>query len=134
MSALAELNWLAILTATIAGFAIGGLWYGPVFGNAWMAALGKKPEDIQPSPLPFIVSFVTAAITAIVLALLIQALGISTAFGGLHLGFAVGAGFIATAMASDSAFCGWGWRLFAIQAGYRVTYSIVMGMILAVWQ
>lgn len=134
MATLAELNWLAILTATIAGFVIGGLWYGPLFGNSWMAALGKKPEDIQPSPLPFIISFLTALITAIVLALLIQALGITTAFGGILLGFAVGAGFIATAMASDSAFCGWGWRLFVIQAGYRVTYSVVMGLILALWR
>lgn len=134
MSTLLELNWLAILAATIAGFVIGGLWYGPLFGNAWVAALGKKPEDIQPSPLPFVISFLTALITAIVLGLLIQALGITTAFGGLNLGLAIGAGIIATAMASDSAFCGWGWRLFVIQAGYRVTYSIVMGVILAVWR
>ena len=42
MSVLSELNWLAILAATIAGFVIGGLWYGPLFGNAWVAALGKK--------------------------------------------------------------------------------------------
>lgn len=134
MSTLLELNWLAILAATIAGFVIGGLWYGPLFGNAWVAALGKKPEDIQPSPLPFVISFLTALITAIVLGLLIQALGITTAFGGLNLGLAIGAGIIATAMASDSAFCGWGWRLFVIQGGYRVTYSIVMGVILAVWR
>jgi hypothetical protein len=99
-----------------------------------MSALGKQPKDIKPSPLPFIVSFVTALITAIVLALLIQTLGINDPFGGLHIGLAVGAGFIATAMASDSAFCGWGLRLFLIQAGYRVTYSIVMGIILAVWR
>jgi len=134
MAALADLNWLAILVATFTGFAIGGVWYGPLFGNAWVAALGKKPEDIQPSPTPFIVSFITALITAIVLAMMIQALGINSAYGGLQLGIAVGAGFIATAMASDSAFCGWGVKLFLIQAGYRVTYSIVMGIILAVWQ
>ena len=131
---LAELNWLAILVATIAGFAIGGLWYGPLFGNAWVAALGKKPEDIRPSPQPFIISFVTALITAIVLAILIQALGIDSAINGICLGLAVGVGFIATAMASDCAFCGWGLRLFLIQAGYRVTYSVIMGIILAAWR
>jgi hypothetical protein len=134
MSTLMELNWLAILVATVAGFAIGGVWYGPLFGNAWMDALGKKPEDIQPSPLPYIISFVTALITAVVLAMMIDALNITSVYGGLHIGLAVGAGFIATAMASDSAFCGWGLKLFSIQAGYRVTYSIVMGIILAVWQ
>lgn len=134
MEGLAEMNWLAILAATLAGFAIGGVWYGPLFGNAWLAALGKKLEDLEPTPMPYIISFVTSLITAFVLAMLILALGVNDVFGGLYLGIAVGVGFIATAMASDAAFCGWGLRLFLIQAGYRVTYSIVMGIILAVWQ
>ena len=38
------------------------------------------------------------------------------------------------AMASDTAFCGWGLRLFIIQAGYRVVYSVVMGALLGGWQ
>jgi hypothetical protein len=134
MESIAALNWLAVLTATVAGFVLGGLWYGPLFGKAWMAALGKTPDDIKPSPAPFIVSFCTALITAIVMALMINALGITSAAGGLHLGLAIGLGFIATAMASDSAFCGWGVKLFAIQAGYRAAYSLLMGVILAVWQ
>ncbi|MDX1563327.1 MAG: DUF1761 domain-containing protein [Gammaproteobacteria bacterium] len=131
---IADLNWLAILVATVAGFAIGGVWYGPLFGKAWMDALGKKPEDLTPSAQPYIISFVTALITALVLALLINALGITGAVDGLLIGLAVGVGFIATAMASDSAFCGWSLNLFLIQAGYRVTYSMVMGVILAVWR
>ena len=32
------------MTATVLAFVLGGLWYGPVFGNAWMAALGKTEE------------------------------------------------------------------------------------------
>lgn len=134
MEILTDMNWLAILVATLAGFAIGGVWYGPLFGNAWLAALGKNLEDLEQTPTPYIVSFVTSLVTAFVLAMLILALGVNDIYGGLHLGLAVGVGFIATAMASDAAFCGWGLRLFLIQAGYRVTYSIVMGIILAVWQ
>ena len=42
---LSGLNWLAILVATVAAFVLGGLWYGPLFGKAWMAALGKTEED-----------------------------------------------------------------------------------------
>lgn len=45
-------------------------------------------------------------------------------------GLIVGIGFIATAMASDSAFCGWGMQLFLIQSGYRVAYSVLMGAII----
>ena len=128
------LNWVAILGATVAGFALGGLWYGPLFGKAWMAALGKGPDDLDPAPTPYIVSFITALITSTALALFIGAFGLIRVIDGAALGLVVGIGFIATAMASDSAFCGWGLRLFLIQAGYRVAYSVLMGGILVYWQ
>ena len=128
------LNWWAILVATVVAFGIGGLWYGPLFGQAWLKAMGKTEEEIEPSPTPFIVSFFAALLTGIVLAALINSLGITTLTGGLIIGAITGVGFIATAMASDSAFCGWGVPLFVIQSGYRDFYSIVMGGILAAWQ
>lgn len=129
----AGMNWWAIFVATAVAFVLGGLWYGPVFGKAWLKAIGKTENDIKPSPAPFIISFFTALVTAIVLAALIKSLGIDTLSGGLLLGATTGVGFIATAMASDSAFCGWGIPLFLIQSGYRVLYSIVIGGILAAW-
>ena len=128
------LNWWAILVSTVVAFLIGGIWYGPLFGKAWVAALGKTEDELQPSPTPFIVSAITSLITAVALAAIIKALAITTWVGGLGIGALVGIGFIATAMASDSAFCGWTLRLFLIQSGYRVFYSLVMGVILAVWQ
>ena len=131
---LLALNWLAILIATVAAFVLGGLWYGPVFGQAWMTALGKTEDDIEPTPMPFVVSFFTAALTCIVVAVLMQMLGIVSVLGGAVFGLVVGIGFIATAMASDTAFCGWGPRLFIIQSGYRVVYSVVMGALLGGWQ
>ena len=73
-------------------------------------------------------------LTAVVLAWLISALAITSLMGGLLLGLLTGVGFIATAMASDSAFCGWGVKLFVIQSGYRVAYSAIMGAVLGAWQ
>ena len=129
-----SLNIWAILVSTAVGFVLGGIWYGPLFGQAWLDAMGKTAEEIEPSPTPFVVSFFTALITAVVLAGLIAALEISGAGAGALLGLVPGIGFIATAMASDTAFCGWGMRLFLIQSGYRVSYSIIMGGILGFWQ
>ena len=127
-------NWWAILVSTVLAFVLGGLWYGPLFGQAWMQAIGKTEADIQPTPAPFVISFFTALLTAVVLAWLISALGVNTWIGGAMLGLVTGVGFIATAMASDTAFCGWGMKLFVIQAGYRVLYSILMGAVLGGWQ
>ena len=134
MLEISGLNWLAILVATLAGFALGAVWYGPLFGDAWLSAIGKTADQIQPSPAPFVISFFTALITAIGLAMLINALDISTLGGGVMIGFFVGIGFIATAMASDAAFGDTGLNLWLIQSGYRVLYSVVMGAILAVWR
>ncbi|MCY3773741.1 MAG: DUF1761 domain-containing protein [Gemmatimonadetes bacterium] len=125
---------MAVIVATAVGFIIGGIWYGPLFGDAWMSAIGKTADQIQPSPAPFVISFFTALITAIVLAMLINALNISTLGGGVVIGLLVGVGFIATAMASDAAFGDTGLKLWLIQSGYRVLYSVVMGAILAVWR
>jgi hypothetical protein len=134
MLELAGLNWYAIVIATVLAFVLGGLWYGPLFGKAWLSALGKTEAELEPSAAPFVISFFTALLTAVVLAALIKSLAIADLAGGVAIGAVTGIGFIATAMASDAAFCRWGARLFLIQSGYRVTYSIVMGALLGFWQ
>lgn len=129
------LNWLAILVSTVVGFLIGGLWYGPLLGKAWMRAVGKTEEDLQGGgATPFVVSFFSGGATAVVLALIVNTLGLTTAGEGVLLGLYVGLGFIAAGMASDYSFCGWGVKLWVIQAGYRVVYSVVMGVILCLWR
>lgn len=130
----AGLNWWAILVATLAAFALGALWYGPLFGQSWLKALGKTEEDLKPSPQPFVISFFAALLTCIVLAAVMNSLKMAGLPSGLLIGAVTGIGFIATSMASDAAFCGWGMPLFLIQAGYRVAYNILMGGILGVWQ
>jgi hypothetical protein len=128
------LNWLAILAATIAGFVLGGIWYGPLFGKAWLRAIGKHEEDLGSAAIPLTLSFFTAFATALLMALLINALLVKTVLDGALLGLYIGIGFIAAAMASDYAFCRWPTQLFFIQAGYRVAYAIIMGAILAGWR
>ena len=129
----AGLNWWAIVVATVAAFALGGLWYGPLFGKAWLAALGKTEDEIPPSPQPFVISAVAAFITCLVVAALMSGLKMTGLMAGLLFGLLTGIGFIATSMASDAAFCRWGWKLWAIQAGYRVAYSALMGGIIGIW-
>ena len=134
MELLLDLNWWAIIVASLVSFAIGWPWYGPIFGTAWLDALGKSADELQPSPKPFIISLVTTLITAFVMAVGISCLEITTWVDGAVLGLAVGIGFIAASNVSDAAFCGWSWKLVAIQSGYRIIYSVIMGIILAVWQ
>ena len=134
ISQIGIVNWWAILAATALAFLLGGLWYGPLFGAAWLEAMGKTEADLEPSATPSVVSVFAALLTALVLALLLAPMQVSGWLDGAVLGLWVGLGFIATAMASDASFCRWGLKLFLIQSGYRVLYSVLMGGILGYWQ
>jgi hypothetical protein len=41
------LNWLAIVLATIAFFAVGAVWYTALFGKAWQREVGLSTEQLS---------------------------------------------------------------------------------------
>ena len=59
--------------------------------------------------------------------------GIRLREAGIRVAMICGVGLVATAMLSDSLFCGWGWKLYFIQSGYRLAYLVVMGAIIGGW-
>ena len=69
--AFAGINYLAVLVATVAGFAFGAAYY-MTLSRPWLAAMGKTREELaaagKRSPVPFIVSIVALLIMAWVLA------------------------------------------------------------------
>jgi hypothetical protein len=86
LSYISQINWLAVLLAFIANMAIGFVWYMPaVLGKRWMAAIGKTEEDLKNIGggagiwLPMMAA---AALTAILLAVLITKLGLDNALAG----------------------------------------------------
>jgi hypothetical protein len=42
---MASINWLAVVAASLVGFGVGFIWYGPLFGKSWMASVGMTEED-----------------------------------------------------------------------------------------
>ena len=65
-----EINWLAVVLATISSMIVGAVWYAkPVFGRTWMRLSGISEEDTQRGAalaliITFVVSFFTAAVLA----------------------------------------------------------------------
>jgi hypothetical protein len=103
------MNWLAILIATIAGFAFGAAYYMSL-SKPWLAASGKTKEQIaaegKGSPLPFIISIVALAVMAVVLAGTIGHLGTGqmTLRNGVITALFMWVGFVITTMAVNNAF------------------------------
>ena len=41
------INYWAVLVSAVAFFAVGSLWYGLLFGDAWMKAMGWTKESLE---------------------------------------------------------------------------------------
>ena len=107
--AFAGINYLAVLIATVAGFAFGAAYY-MTLSKPWLAAMGKTKEELaaagKGSPLPFIVSIVALAIMAWVLAGTLGHLGPGqvTLKNGVISALFVWLGFVITTLAVNYSF------------------------------
>ena len=137
---LSDLNWLAVLVAALAYFAIGALWYAPpVFGKMWMAAGGMAmPEaGTRPSPTIYLTPLVGSVLSAIALGMLAEATDTETLQQGIALGLVVAIGFAVSITFVTAQFESekpkpmvWG----AVNAGYHVVGNLVAAIIIASWQ
>ena len=125
-------HWLPIVLAALAGFLVGGIWYGPLFGKAWMKARGITPESAAGANMPVIfgMTFLFNLIAAVMLDHLYLTYD---AHLGLHYSLVVaaiiGVGFISTSIGVNYLFSRQPRSLFLIDAGYWITIYLVMGAI-----
>lgn len=73
-------------------------------------------------------------VNAIVLALAIKLLSVSSVGSGIAIGVAGWAGFAATLSSWPAAFAKWPWRLWLINNGCYLVIQIVMAIILTLWK
>jgi hypothetical protein len=132
---LGSINWWAVLVSTVVAYAIGAVWYAPpVFGNRWMAALGKSREELGDPARLMVAQFFLTLVIAAVLAAVVVRFGAVTWIEGAAIGFVLSLGLVATSLLSDWMFCGFSMKLYWMQIGYKVTYVTVMGAILGAWR
>lgn len=129
----ASINWLSVLAATISAFMVGGIWYGPLFGKAWMSALSITEEDMAKRNMPkvFGSAFLLSLIAAINLEMF---LGPEAGAGfGAAAGFAAGLGWIGMFLGILYLFENRSFKAWAVNAGYCTTALTVMGLVLGAW-
>lgn len=125
----AGINYVAVIVAAIAGFAVGMAWY-MTLGNAWMAALGKTKEELKPSAGPFIVSGISLLVMAYMLAGLIGHMGPISISSGLITGASAWLGFVITTMAVNHAYQGAKLNLTLIDGGHYLAVLLAMGAVI----
>ncbi|MBC6447347.1 DUF1761 domain-containing protein [Actinokineospora xionganensis] len=137
-SILTDLDWLAVLVATVAFFALGGLWYSTLlFGKIWSRAVGlDMAGDEKPPVTIYLMPLLTCFVSSLALAMLANATGTDTVGEALALGVVAGLGLAAMALLVTGFFdpkkpqpMTW----VAVTAGYHLLGLIVVSLIVALW-
>jgi MFS family permease len=126
-----NISWLAVLVAAVAGFGVGGLWYGPLFAKAWQREAGLSDEEIAGANMPLIFggTFVLNLIGAFILGHILSTYGRPGLYTSTLVGFGLGLAPIATSIGVNYLFQRKSLTLFFIDAGYWVVIYTVMGAI-----
>lgn len=133
MISFSDVNWLGVLVGIVASNLIGFLWYGPLFGSAWLRMIGKRREDIEPDNRMYIVTAVASGVAMIALALAVNAFGAGSFLDGLIVGALVYIGFGAPATLVFTLFEGPPVNVWLLYSTYQLIVWVVMGGVFAIW-
>ena len=125
-------DYLGIIVATLASYALGALWHSPLmFGDAWakLSGMDKKIKSVSKKNmnLAYGGTFLTTLITAFVLSLFLEEI---TAFNeGLMLAFIIWLGFYGTTQLGMVLWEKKSFKLFLINSGHSLAALLVMAAI-----
>jgi hypothetical protein len=127
-------NWIAVVVATVASWALGAGWY-MVFANQWLAAIGKTKDQINgKDPTPYIFSVIVQLVMAFFVAALTPALfGATTIGSGIQTGALMWLGFVITSMIQGHRYEGAPWSRTLIDGGYLLAVLVVQGLIIGIF-
>jgi hypothetical protein len=128
-----DINYIAVVVAAVIAYALGALWYGPLFGRIWMQLSGKTEATLDKSNMGvrYVIGFVTSLVMAYVLAHLIEYARAATIVEGLQTGFWVWLGFVATVSLGMVLWEGKPFKLWVLNNAYNLFSLLVMGAIIA---
>ena len=130
-----HVNYLAVLVAAVANYAIATVWYAVLFGKVWMKLTGMT--DMKPAPMNMILTFVGSLVLSYVLYHSIvfgdAYVKMSGVPGGLMGGFFGWLGYIAPVTLSTKLYEKKPWGLWLLDNGFWLISLLVMGAILSLW-
>jgi hypothetical protein len=129
----AELNWIAILAATVICFIVGAVWYGFLFAKQWMkyANLSKDGDKNTPYGV-FLIPPTAALISTIIIAhtgyITHVFYGINFLTATLTSAIILWLGFSFTTLVVNNVFESRPWQLLVINSGYTLVLAIAAGL------
>lgn len=130
------INYWAVIGGAVFLFAMGMVWYGPLFGKTWMKIMGAEnmsKDDIakaQKEMMPmYAIQVALGLVTSFVLYYFVHLVG------GMHVAFWIWLGF-AMPMAAGAMWDtqkGMKMTKFLIIAGYQLVTLLVLGWVFTMW-
>jgi len=130
--------YIVILIASIARFALGGIWYmnKGLFGKAWLRAQGVDPHTpMVGGGKAMSLGFLFTVISTTALALIVALGGNNSFSGNVILGFFFWICFVAPLLAQSVIYDPKkqkSWKLFWIDGIYELL-SIIVGLVVIAW-
>ena len=131
-----NINWLAVIVAALIPMVVGSLWYGPLFGKAWMKLMELTEEQIKENfnaVQSYGISTLMAFIMAFVLANVIN-MGEPGATSGMMLGALIWLGFFVPYGFQSVAFEMKKTQIYVLSMGCNLLVLLLMGLVLGAWQ
>lgn len=126
------INLWAVLVAAVSAFLLGGIWYGPLFKQAWCQEAGVDPNASNGHPARiFGGAFVLSLIAASAFAMFLGP-SPSTIYA-VGAGAVAGIAWVATSFGINYLFAGRSLKLWLIDAGYHTLQFALYGLILGLW-
>ena len=134
---LGDLNWLAVIVATLAYFLLGAVWYAQaVFGKAWQRSSGITVEpDQRPGAAFYIIPLITCFLSTLATAMIAATTGSSTVGDAIVLGVVVAVGYAVALTLLDATFSNrpQAGAYFSIAAGYHLVGLVGVALIVTLW-
>jgi hypothetical protein len=130
-----KINYVAVVICAVVYWLLGGLWYGMVFSQRWMALenMTEAQARTMNPVLPYIITFILNLLIAFVLAQICSWRNANTAGRGAAIGVLLWVGIVAPITYTTHMYEMRPKELFAINEFYPLVGLCLMGLILGVW-
>lgn len=129
-----DLNWAAIIVASVAWYAFSAIWYSlPPLSQAWQQASKAEMNTGTPMVMLLVPTFIGYVVTTIVIALLVKAIGITGASDGIALGVVLGLGFGTVGALVTQLYESKGSTYWLINGVNSIIAFVIVGAILGAW-
>lgn len=134
---LAEINWLAVIAATLVFAVLGGVYFTAIVGKPYAVALGNEGKELpKPGPLFIVGPLASSLVVVVTSAVLLRALEVTALADGIAFGLIVGVGYLVAQTANIAINPNFPRPLLytLINAPYFVVCTVAASVILTLWR